>query len=450
MIKEEVLLELNRVLGYIENGENLEAEEMAAIRQDTIDNYSGYFNTGYMDFRKSCTPDGTTIEWSDTVECINDIDGTPYIDCIGGFGTYIAGHRNPDIIKYVKKQLDRLPRSITELLEPLRGYACKVLAMITPGDLKYSFLTNGGAEAVEMALKMAILAKGPGYFISTVGGFHGKSIGAVSMTGNKTFREPYLPLFQRVQHVEYGVAEDLDKAIKNLLAVGEKVTAFIVEPVQGEAGIIVPPAGYLKAVREICDKYDVALIADEIQTGLGRTGTMWRCDAEGVVPDIMTFGKATSGGIIPVTGIISREEIFLKSGLADNPFMLGSPTFGGNSLACSAFLATVKYIVENDIPGMAAEKGVYFLEKLQALKKKHSIMKEVRGIGMMLAMDFVTAEIGWEVSKEIFARHVLVAGTLNNAKVIRIEPPAVFTYDTIDKVLQVIDEAISAVEARSN
>lgn len=448
MEKQAVLKELDRILGYIERGDELSAAEIARVKQDTIDNYYAYFNTGYMDFRKSITPDGATIEWSDTTECINDVEGNEYIDCIGGFGTYICGHRNPEILKYVKKQLDRLTLSSTELLEPLRGYLCEVLAMITPGDLQYSYLTNGGAEAVEMALKMAVLYNGPGHFISTVHGFHGKSMGAVSMTGNADFRRPYLPMIQQVQHIEYGNAVDLEKAIKNLQDVGQKVTAFIVEPVQGEAGCRIPPVGYLKACREICDKYGVVFIADEIQTGLGRTGYLWRCNMEDVTPDILIFGKVSSGGIIPITGIISRKHIFENSGLADNPFILGSPTFGGNALACSATLGTIKYIIENDIPAMAKEKGEYFLSKLEEIKSRHHIMTDLRGTGLLIAMEFETSDIGFEVSKEIFARYVLVAGTLNNARVIRIEPPAVLSYANIDKVLAVIDESLSAVEAR--
>ena len=198
MDKAKTLKELERVLGYIERGDNLTQEEMKTIEKDTINNYNEYFNTGWMDFRKSCTPDGATIEWASEGEHVYDVYGNEFIDCIGGFGTYIAGHRNPDVVKYVKAQLDRLTLSSTELIEPLRGYTCEALAMITPGDLKFSYLTNGGAEAVEMALKLAMLANGPGYFISTVHGFHGKSLGALSMTGNATFRERYYPNLLRM------------------------------------------------------------------------------------------------------------------------------------------------------------------------------------------------------------------------------------------------------------
>ncbi|MCQ4765138.1 aminotransferase class III-fold pyridoxal phosphate-dependent enzyme [Cloacibacillus evryensis] len=449
MGKQEILQEVNRILWYIENGDHLSKDDIATIKQDTIDNYHDYFNTGYLDFRKSITPDGATIEWVGSGENIIDLEGNKYIDCIGGFGTYIGGHRNPEVVKYVKSQLDRLTLSSTELLEPLRGYLCKAIAMITPGDLQYSYLTNGGAEAVEMALKLAILYNGPGYFISTVGGFHGKSLGAVSMTGKDCYREKYYPnLIQQVQHIEYGNAAALEQTIQNIKAVGNHVTAFIVEPIQGEGGVIIPPKGYLKEAREICTKHGVVMICDEIQTGMGRTGRMWRCEEEGIVPDIMVFGKAVSGGIIPITGIVSRKEVFLGSGLGENPFILGSPTFGGNAIACSAFLGIIKYIVENDIPKMAGEKGKYFLEKLTAMQKKHKILEAVRGAGLMIALEFKTSELGYEVSKEMFARYILVSGTLNNARVVRIEPPAIISYESIDKTITALDEAIGIVENR--
>ena len=449
MDKAKTLKELERVLGYIERGDNLTQEEMKTIEKDTINNYNEYFNTGWMDFRKSCTPDGATIEWASEGEHVYDVYGNEFIDCIGGFGTYIAGHRNPDVVKYVKAQLDRLTLSSTELIEPLRGYTCEALAMITPGDLKFSYLTNGGAEAVEMALKLAMLANGPGYFISTVHGFHGKSLGALSMTGNATFRERYYPnLLPKVAFIEHGDAAALEQEIVRLENIGEKVTAFIVEPVQGESGFHIPPKGYLKEVREICTKHNVLLICDEIQTGMGRTGHLWAQEAEGINGDIMTFGKVTSGGCIPMTGIAYTQDVFDRSGLIENPFILGSPTFGGNAIACSALPGVMHYIIKHDIPKMTAEKGEYYLKGLKKVAEGRKHVEDVRGIGLMLALEFDTPEFGWEVSKEMFAQNIMVAGTLNNARVIRIEPPAIQEYETIDKVIEAVDKAITEVEKR--
>ena len=310
-----------------------------------------------------------------------------------------------------------------------------------------------------MALKLARLATGGRWYISTIGAFHGKSMGAISMGGKGAYREDYIPMVQQVQHVEYGNAAATEAAVKNLQTVGEKVAAIIVEPIQGEAGVIIPPEGYLKQLREIADKYGVCLIFDEIQTGLGRTGTLWRCEYEGVTPDIMTFGKASSGGLVPITGIIARPWTYEKSGVGtgqegkmfDNPWILGSPTFGGNPLACSAFISTIKYMLENDIPKQSKEKGDYYLAGLKKLQEKYpTVLKEFRGSGMLICMEFPEAEVGYEVTKNLFARNVMTAGTLVNAKTVRIEPPITQAYETIDKVLAALDEAMAAVKAEFN
>ena len=254
-------------------------------------------------------------------------------------------------------------------------------------------------------------------------------------------------MIQQVQHVEYGNADATETAIKNLQTVGEKVAGVIVEPIQGEGGVIIPPEGYLTRLREICDKYGVALIFDEIQTGMGRCGTMWRCDHEGVTPDIMTYGKAFGGGIMPITGIIARPKMWGEK-LIDNPWILGSPTFGGNPLACSAALSTIKYMLENDIPGQAKEKGEYFLNKLNELKAKYpTVLVEVRGAGLLICMEFPEAEVGYAVTKGLFARQVMTAGTLVNAKTVRIEPPAILSYETIDTVISKLEEALAEVKA---
>lgn len=262
------------------------------------------------------------------------------------------------------------------------------------------------------------------------------------MGGKGAYREDYVPLIQQVQHVEFGNADAMEAAIKNLQTVGEKVAGVILEPIQGEAGVIIPQAGYLKKVREICDKYGVAMICDEIQTGMGRTGSMFRCEAEGVVPDIMTYGKAFGGGIMPITGIIARPKMWIDK-LKENPWILGSPTFGGNPLACSAAISTIKFMLENDIPKMCAEKGDYIMKGLDNLKKKYpTVLKEYRGAGLLICMEFPEAEVGYAITKGLFSRQVMTAGTLVNAKTVRIEPPAVLTYETIDSVLQKLEESI--------
>jgi len=441
--KESALREASRILGYILKQE-LSDDEKERIINDSINNFNEHVNPGWLKYRKSVSTDATFVEWEDSQETFKDTRGNEFIDCLGGFGIYTAGHRNPEIVKAVQAQLGRYALHSQELVDPLRGYLAKLLSMCTPGDLKYAFFCNGGAEANEMALKLARLASGKHYFISTVNGFHGKSLGAVSATGKADYRRPYLPMIQGVQHVEFGNATAAETAIKNLIAVGETVAAMIVEPIQGEAGIVLPPDDYLKRLRDICDQNGVFLILDEIQTGMGRTGTLWACEAYGVVPDILTFGKAFGGGVMPITGIIARPHLWTEQ-LQENPWILGSPTFGGNPLACSAAIAAIKYTLENDLPAQIKEKGEYLMEKLQELQKKHEILIDVRGKGLLIGLEYPTPEIGWAVSKGLFKRGIVTGGTLNNAKVNRIEPPGIISYETIDIILARLDETLSEV-----
>ena len=452
------LEEAKKVVGMIEADALTDAQKEAMIKE-SIANFNENVNPGWLEYRKSVSTDSAFVEWEDEGEVFKDVYGTEFIDCLGGFGIYACGHGNPEIKKTVRAQLDRYCLHSQELVDPLRGYLARLLALITPGDLQYSFFTNGGAEAIEMALKLARLATGGKWYISTVNAFHGKSMGAISLGGKAAYREDYIPMIQQVQHVEYGNAAATEAAVKNLVAVGEKVAAIIVEPIQGEGGVIIPPEGYLKELRRIADDYGCCLIFDEIQTGMGRTGTMWRCDHEGVTPDIMTYGKASSGGIVPITGIIARPWTYEKSGVGtgtegkmfDNPWILGSPTFGGNPLACAAFISTIRFMLENDIPGEMAKKGEYYMKGLAKLQEKYpTVLKDIRGAGLLICMEFPEAEVGYEVTKGLFARKVMTAGTLVNAKTVRIEPPATQSYEPIDRVLAALDESIADVKKEFN
>jgi len=211
--------------------------------------------------------------------------------------------------------------------------------------------------------------------------------------------------------------------------------------------VIVPPAGYLAELRSIADEYGVALIFDEIQCGMGRTGTMFRCEAEGVVPDILTFGKAFGGGIMPITGIICRPHMWTEQ-LVENPWLLGSPTFGGNPVCCAAAIATIKYMVDNHVPQLCAQKGEYLKKGLVALKEKYNtVIDDVRGMGLMLAVEFCKCDVGYSIAKGLFARGVMTAGTLVNAKCIRFEPAAIITYEQIDAVLSRMDAALADTKA---
>ena len=444
--KAAALREAQKVVGFIEK-ESLTESEKKQIHDESIENFNINVNPGWLEYRKSVSTDAAFIEWTDSVDHFEDLNGVEFIDCLGGFGIYTCGHRNPAILKTVQAQLSRYALHSQELVDPLRGYLAKITALATPGDLQHCFFTNGGAEAVEMALKLARLATGGKWFISTIGAFHGKSMGAISVGGKGAYREDYLPLIQQVQHVEFGNAEAMETAIQNLIAVGDSVAGVIIEPIQGEAGVIIPPEGYLTAVREICDKYNIAMIADEIQTGMGRTGTLWRVEIENVVPDIMTFGKAFGGGIMPITGIIARPKMWVDK-LIENPWILGSPTFGGNPLACAAAISAIKFTLENDIPGLCKKQGDRFMAKLEELREEFpTVLLSFRGAGLLICMEFPEAEVGYAVVKAMFSRHVMTAGTLVNAKTVRIEPPAVLSEESIGRVFTALEESLAEVKA---
>jgi putrescine aminotransferase len=436
---------LDKALHYI-TAQSFTDEEKETIVSDAIENFNRHLNPGWLKYRKSVSTNEAAVELTDYDSYCVDLYGNEFIDCLGGFGIFTFGHRNPEITKYVEAQLkNRQALHSQELLDPLRAYLAQALASITPGDLQYCFFTNGGAEAVEMALKLARLATKKRWIISAVNGFHGKTMGALSVCGKDVYRKPYVPMVQQVAHVIYGDIDDMRRTVIKLKKTGEEIAAIIIEPIQGEAGIIMPPVGYLQAVRALCDEYGICLIFDEIQTGMARTGTFFRCEAEGVTPDVLTFGKAFGGGVLPITGIIARPHLWVKE-IEDNPWILGSATFGGNPICCAAAIAAINYMVKYDVPKMAREKGVYLISGLKKLKEKYpEIIVDVRGAGLMIGVEFIKSEVGYLVAKGLFGRKVMTAGTLNNASTIRFEPPATMSYEDFDKVLSRMDEAIKAV-----
>lgn len=362
---------------------------------------------------------------------------------MGGFGIYSAGIRHPEIVEAVKAQLDRSPQYTQEMLDPLRAHLGKVLANLTPGDLQYMFFNNSGTEAVEGALKLAKFYTGKAGFIATTSAFHGKSLGSLSVMGKSVFRKPLMPLLGNTRHVPFGDADALEQQLAICEQVGDDIAAFIAEPVQGEAGAVVPPEDYWPRVREICDRFGILLIADEVQTGLGRTGTLFGVDHWGVTPDIMTLGKALGGGVVPMAAFIATPKIWKV--MEPNPFMHTSTT-GGNPLGCAAALAYVSVMLKENLPKQAAEKGEHVMAKLEKLKAKYpTVLANYRGKGLLIAMEFVTDEIGYKVASGLYHRKVLTAGTLTNAKAIRIEPALNISYEMLDEVLYRLEDTFKGI-----
>ncbi|MCM3791907.1 MULTISPECIES: putrescine aminotransferase [Priestia] len=433
---------INKVLGLIEKSE-VSAEEAQWITKETVDGFREHVNPGFLEYRKTVTVDTqfAAVEWSDEGSCFTDVNGKKYIDCLGGFGIYNVGHRHPKVVKAVQDQLQRQALHSQDLLDPLRAMLAKILADITPGDLKYSFFTNSGTESVEAALKLAKMYSDRTTFISTTRSFHGKSLGSLSGTAKGMFRKPFLPLIPGFRHVPFGDIDMMRKTFETCALVGEDVAAVLLEPIQGEGGIILPPENYLKEVRALCDEYDAILIFDEVQTGMGRTGEMFASELYGVVPDILCLAKAFGGGVMPAGAVVAKEKVF--SSFFDNPFM-HTTTFGGNPLACAAAIATINVLIEEQLPNRAKELGEYFLAGLKKAAEKHGDkVLEIRGQGLMIGIEFHQDEIGYALSKGMFDEGILVAGTLVNSKTIRIEPPLTISAEEVDQVISTFEKVLN-------
>lgn len=379
----------------------------------------------------------TTLEWTARGATITDIQGQEFIDC-GSYGVFFHGHNHPRVVEAVKEQLDRMALSGRTLPHKPVADLGRMLAERTPGDLQYTFFCNSGAEAVEGALKLARAYKKKPGFISTEGAFHGKTFGALSASGRELYRKPFYPLVPGFTHVPYGDADAIARAID------ENTAAVILEPIQGENGVVVPPDDYLPRVRRICDEKGVLLILDEVQTGMGRTGRLWAFEHWGIVPDILTMAKALGGGVMPIGAFMSTPEIF--SVFDENPY-IHSSTFGANQLACSAGIAALRTIEEEGLLEQATRKGERILTTLRSLAKDYpDVIRQVRGKGLLIGIELVSEGASGLMISELIDRKVIVIHSLNNPRVIRISPPAVITDSQIDQVL----EAVAAGVARAH
>jgi putrescine aminotransferase len=441
---QEVLQHTRRYLELIE-GRELPLEAKQAFIAETVDSYEKYYNRGFITYRKAVTEAGqfAAIEWSGRSSILQDLLGREYIDCLGGYGIFSAGVNHPVVVKAVTDQIHRMALNSQELLEPWRAALAKVLAGLTPGDLQNSFFINNGTDAIEGAIKLTRLYTRRTTFISTLGGFHGKSMGSLSLMGKASFREPFQSGLQDVRFVPYGDADALEAEFCRCETVGTRIAGVVLEPVQGEAGGVVPPADYFPRARELCTRYGALLIADEIQTGMGRTGRLWGVDHWNVVPDIMCIGKSIGGGVMPLSAFISTPKIWEV--LIPNP-IIHSTTFGGNPLACAAGLAAIQVTLEEDLPGQAATKGEFLLRALESLRERYpQVLREVRGKGLLIGMEFPEQEIGWKVAAGLFKRGVLVAGTYSKAQVIRIEPALGIAQTLLEEVLSRLEDTFQEV-----
>lgn len=436
-----------RWLDIIENKNTFTEEEAKGIIEESKENFAEHFNRGWLEYRKSVTEAGdwASVEWIGEGALFRDVLGREYIDCLGGFGMMDLGWCHPDVVRAVKAQVGRSPMPSQELIDPLRGVLAKLMAEITPGDLKYSWFAASGTEAIEASIKVSKLYTQKSAFIVAVKAFHGKTMGSLSMMGKADYRQPVGMMYGGpVYHVPFGDAEAVERQLEICDSVGIGVAGVLFEPIQGEAGAIVPPDDFWPRVREATRHYRVLLIADEVQTGMGRTGKLWGVDHWNVVPDIIAAAKSLGGGVMPVSAVVTTEEIF-KPMMYPNPFM-HTTTTGGGALACSAAIAAIRVTLRDRLWEQAAQKGEYLISKLEKLAGQYpQIYEKITGKGLLIGMHFKSPEIGYKVAAELFKRGVLVSGTLTNAKTVRIEPPLIISMEQLNQVLERLEDTLKSV-----
>ncbi len=359
-----------------------------------------------------------------------DINGRQYIDCGTSYGVALLGHCHPKIVEAVKTQVEQLITCHSCYYNDKRAEFIQKLVSITPSGLNKAFLSNSGAESIECAIKVARKFTGKTELIGLMGAFHGKTMGALSLTWDKKYREPFLPLIPDMKHVP---ADNTDKLRE---AITEKTAAVLMEPIRGEGGVRIPSDGYLQEVREICDQKGVLLIFDEVQTSFGRTGKLFGCQNWNVTPDIKCQAKPFAGGL-PIGITVSKEEIMASLRIGEH-----STTFSGSPLVCAAGCAAIDALLEEKLVDRASELGAYFKAGLEKLQDKHKIVKEVRGKGLMLGMELRYDVLGVILKSLSKGLLVLDAGRT----VVRLLPPLVISREQIDCVLTILDEVLGEEE----
>lgn len=359
-----------------------------------------------------------------------DVNGKEYVDCSSSYGVAVLGHCHPKVVAAIKTQAEQLITCHSCYYNDKRAEFVEKLVNITPEGLDKAFLSNSGAESIECAIKLARKYTGKPEIIALMGAFHGKTMGALSATWDKKYREPFIPLIPEIKHV----APDNSDKIRE--AITEKTAAVLMEPIRGEGGVRVPPDGYLQAVREICDEENVLLMFDEVQTSFGRTGKLFGCQNWSVTPDVLCMAKPFAGGL-PIGITVAKEDVMSALKLGEH-----STTFSGSPLVCAAGCAAIDALLEEKLADKAAVNGKYLKSQLEGLQAKHKIVKEVRGLGLMLGM-----ELRYDVLNVILkalGKGVLVLDA--GRTVVRLLPPLVIEKAQIDKAIAVLDVVLGEEE----
>ncbi|MFF0630159.1 aspartate aminotransferase family protein [Streptomyces sp. NPDC004296] len=381
---------------------------------------------------------GGDVEQFSSGAWLHTAGGRRILNC-GGYGVFLMGARHPRVLAEVTRQLAANPVATRLLLEPEVVSAAEALVSVVPDGLQKVHFACGGAEAVEAAIKLA-RAHGKRHLVSMESGYHGKTMGALSVTAKDTFQDPFLPLLPGVSRVPYGDAAGLEAVLEG----HEGEACVIVEPIQGEAGVIVPPEGYLRDVERLCRRYGAFFVLDEIQTGLGRLGYWWGADREGVVPDVLLVGKGLSGGVVPVSALVASVEAFRP--FDRDPFIHTS-TFSGNPLAMAAAYGAITTIREEGLVERAADLGRVLITEIERIARQvlGDRVREVRGMGLLIGVEFTVPGLAGDLLLELIGAGVLANHSLNSSTVMRLTPPAVLTQDDVTFLLDAFECAARAV-----
>ncbi|NWF30232.1 aspartate aminotransferase family protein [Streptomyces sp. PKU-EA00015] len=365
-----------------------------------------------------------------------DAEGNEYLDC-GGYGVFILGHRHPRVVDAVIEQIRRHPMATRLLLEPIAAKAAAALAAVTPRGLERVHFVNSGAEATETAIKLA-RAHGKHRLISAIGGYHGKTTGALAVTAKPLYQDPFRPLLP-AEHVPYGDAD----ALERVLAGGDPA-CVILEPMQGEGGAVLPPPGYLARVQRLCAEHGAMFVLDEIQTGLGRLGTWWGADIEGVRPDVLLVGKNLSGGVIPVAAAVATPQAYAP--FDKDPF-LHTSTFAASPVAMAAAAAAVAAIRDEDLVERARTLGEELLDRLHSALAPllGDTVVDIRGRGLLLGIEMRDEGAAGELVLNLMESGLLVNHSLNAQRVVRLTPPAVLTPADLDRITDTFTSAATTL-----
>jgi len=413
--------------------------DLAKIKAQALSDFSKFI--GPMKVRTMKAAGLDIIEHKREGVNVWDITGEKYIDCQTGSGIMNVGRRNPDIVEALKKALDTYDIGVFLLCSKPKADLAKKLAEITPGDLKCTIFGVGGGEANDAAIKIARGFTMKKEIIYTQRAYHGHTGFSLSAIGRDAYKEPFEPLMPGFIMVPFGDIEAIKKAIT------ADTAAIILEPIQGEGGINIPPDDYLPQVRKLCDDHEILLILDEIQTGFARTGKMFASEHWGVVPDIMTVAKSLGGGIYPISATIFKEEI--QDFFIPHPFIHLS-TFGGSDLGCIVGMAVIDYIQKHDLAGHAEKMGIRFRTGLDALLKDYpSLLLEVRQSGLMIGLQYTNESIGPRMTKKLAERGVIAIYTGNDPSICRLMPPLVITPEEVDFVLNALAESMKELSGEA-